>query len=262
VLRLEDGYRGGTMDKIVVDSRVGSRELMRWFSPGVAELGRLEYGDFMFSGRGKGKEPWLVGVERKTIRDLLNSIASGRFAGHQLLGLLNSYNVVYLVVEGLVRPNPGTGVLEIRRNRQWVVLELGKRRFMMRDVWEWVNTVTLMTGVVVFMTSRECETAKLVTALHRWWNIKDWEEHRAHVSPRVSTVPGLVRPSVLKMVAAQLPGVGWERAGKVEVYFESVADMAEAGVEDWEAIPGIGPKTAEKAWRAIHGDSMCRRMRN
>lgn len=90
---------------ILIDDRTGSREL----APLFKQLGqpfkiiRLEYADFAFDGNGPDGEVVKVGIERKTVPDLLQSLASGRFADGQLPGLQATYNHFYIFIEGAMR---------------------------------------------------------------------------------------------------------------------------------------------------------------
>src|SRR5271169_4444109 len=100
---------------ILLDDRVGSHELLPYFSPyGVqVESTRLDYGDACWVGKGPDGD-CMVGVERKTIGDFISSMRGKRLAGHQLPGLMSSYEFTYLIVEGIYRPGE-TGELEQRQ---------------------------------------------------------------------------------------------------------------------------------------------------
>ena len=89
---------------ILLDDRTGSGELLPLFRPYDApvELARLDFGDACWLGNG-ATGPELVGVERKTIHDLVSSMRSKRLSGYQLPGLLRTYDWVYLLVEGVWR---------------------------------------------------------------------------------------------------------------------------------------------------------------
>jgi len=240
---------------ITLDDRVGSRELLQYFPKGLATLNRLEYADACFIGNGPNNEPWNIGIERKGLRDLLNSMVTGRLSGHQLIGLLNSYDVVYLVVEGLWRGDPVNGILQYRQGKHWTSVSLGSRQFMKRDLDGFVNTLMVMGAVLVRETMSSRETASLITNLYHWWS-KPWEDHKSHVSLhksryRSSIMP--VKPSVLRSVASELPGVGWELSGRVEKHFSNILEMALADVSDWVQIKGIGKRTAQKVVEEIKG---------
>lgn len=234
---------------ILVDGRVGSGELVGMFPAGMATLGRLEYGDMAFIGNGKGGVPCMVGVERKKVRDLVNCMVSGRFSGHQLPGLLNAYNVVYLVVEGVWRPGVD-GVVEVLGRGGWVALVLGRMPVMYDAVVNFLNTITVMTGVRVVSTGGDRETVRVVTALYHWWE-KGWDEHTSHLREKQVEAVYLVKPSFKQTVAAALPGVGTARSRAVCERFRSVRDMAVAEKGEWLDVDGVGSKTAEKIVRAF-----------
>jgi len=238
---------------IIVDDRVGSAELLKYFPPGEAKLGRLEYADFSFSGKGPLDIPWLVGVERKSIRDLLACMASGRLAGRQLIGLLNGFNAVYLVVEGYFKADAKTGVLLTLGDGGWHTLHMGKRSFMLRDVWLYLNTMAVKTSVMWNTTQNPRETARFVSTLHRWWTFKEYAEHRSHLQPYQAPIAHIGRHSTVDRIALQLPGVGWERAQEVGRHFGSVAEMVTADKAKWLSVPGIGKKLADSIMKELRG---------
>jgi len=243
---------------ILIDDRTGSCELARYFSKSLVKIVRLEYGDFSFIGNGPDEIPVSIGIERKTLTDLLSSLQTGRFSGHQLPGLLNSYYYVYLIVEGIWRSCPSNGILEILAGNHWQPVSLGSRRWMAREAYGYLNTLAVASGLVVWQTTSPRETALLVTILYRWWQ-KDWAEHKSHLAMRKSRLRdgegvSLVKPSLVRRVAAELPGIGWGKSREVERVFRSVEDMVQAEAGDWQRIPGIGKKIAEQAVRELRGE--------
>ena len=61
------------------------------------------------------------------------------------------------------------------------------------------------------------------------------------------------KATLLRRVAAELPGIGFDRARNVEDFFGSIESMFWAGEDDWKKIEGIGKVTAQMAWEALHG---------
>jgi len=53
-------------------------------------------------------------------------------------------------------------------------------------------------------------------------------------------------PSLVRRVAKELPGIGWERSLLVEETFDSVRTMVNAPLEQWLEIEGIGKGIATK----------------
>lgn len=192
--------------------------------------------------------PVMVGIERKTLRDLIGSLESGRLAGHQLPGLIASYNVVYLIVEGISR-NYG-GNLEERVGKAWKGLNISGKGF---D--GYLNTLSTIAGITVLRTPYLEATAELIYHLYLWW-AKGWEKHKSHLGfCHIRPPYALLRPpSLLRSVAKELPGVGWERSAAVEKKFKSILEMAEATEEDWRDIPGIGKILARQIVKALRGN--------
>lgn len=240
---------------ILIDNRVGSRELAPLFPSGVPTcLAALTYADFAWCGEGPDGPVESIGVERKTIGDLCQSISTDRLSGHQLRGLLNGHSHVYLLVEGVFRPSPGTGILQVHRKGRWMDLITG-RKYMARDIECYLNTLAVLCGVHVLRTSGPPQSVSVLCALYNWWQ-KPWGHHRAHLAfeptpPAPTTY--IAKPSLVAQVAAQLPGVGWDRAHKLARRFGTVEALVEADPQELEGVEGVGPVTARKVWRSVRG---------
>lgn len=232
---------------ILVDPRAGSADYeqpLRALGAPV-ESCQLEFGDCAFYGSGRA-----VGVELKKIHDILACITTGRFAGHQLPGMARDYNEVYLVIEGLWRPNPEDGVLEVLRGK-WVPVKVGNRTWMYRDFAAFLTTIEVKGGARVIRSGSEDETARIVHGLYQWW--QDVDSHRSHLALNRSgrDVALFTRPTLVRRVAAELPGVGFDRSGMIAGHFSTVRAMVDAKVGEWTKLPGIGKKLAAgivEAW--------------
>lgn len=228
---------------ILVDDRTGSVEL----DPHITQphaICRLEYADFMWSGSGP-EGPVSIGVERKGIMDLLNSMESGRLSGHQLIGLTQNYDWVYLLVEGVWRPDRNTGVLMKSGRNGWEAATQGSRRFMARDVFNYFNTLAVMCGVIVVTTSNMWESGRWIDACYGWWS-KEWEKHKSHLQfQKPVTHAQLSKPNLVTKIASQFEGVGWDKARKLGVRFKLAEDFLSAGKKELMEVDGIGPKMAD-----------------
>jgi len=237
---------------IFVDDRVGSRELMRYLPPQLASLTRLQFGDAMWLGNGPDG-PLHIGVEIKAIGDMLKSIVDGRFAGHQLPGLLRDFHVVYLIVEGKYRPQKDTGLLQIPWRSTWVDADFGAKRWMHRDLDGFLSTMEMKFAIKIRRTYDRIESARVIQDLHHWWTDKEWEEHHSGHAFDISQQPVLLPASVMCRIAAQLRGIGWKRAHAVEKHFTSVIDMILAPEHEWQRVSGVGKKIAagvvEEIWK-------------
>jgi len=229
---------------ILVDERTGSGELAPLLStPSVTCY--LEFADFSWVGQGPEGES-IVGVERKSLLDFLNSMVTGRLSGHQLVGLLQNYDTPYLIIEGIWRPDRESGILQrIGRGGKWIAASQGSRRFMARDVYSYVNTLQVICNVVCVSTSNKWETANWLDSCYRWWQ-KPWDRHRSHLQwHRGPDSPKLTKPSLVSRIAAQFEGVGWRRAMEIGAAFPDIWSFMGAEASDFQKLNGIGPKMAE-----------------
>jgi len=236
---------------IYIDNRTGSKELHDLFPHGSAKLTHLTYADAAFTGHYVDGDI-LVGIERKRIGDFINSMCSGRFSGHQLIGMLNSYHYLYLVIEGVFRANPITGVLEVHRRGGWQEYHAGSRRFMARDIWAFMNTVQVVCGIHCYHTNTASDTVYYIRALHHWWT-KEYEEHRGHLQPHSGTAVELTRHSLVRRIAAQLDGIGWEKARALDQRYNSAEELVGASVDELREVEGIGKVLATRITNQLRG---------
>ena len=237
---------------ILIDSRVGSKDLVKPLGS-ISKLAVLEFADAMFVGGGEGNKPVFVGIEIKTVKDALSCVASGRFAGHQLPGLVKEYDIVYLLIEGPWRANR-EGLLEVPYGKRWRTVNLGSRFFMWRDFELWLTSMESMGGLRMRFPYSRKETVETIKLLYRWWTHKDWGEHRSHLAANKSSSVLGVKHSLKRRIAAQLDGVGETRSKAVAEYFPSIFEMITAPVDEWMEIAGVGEKTAERVVKELDGD--------
>lgn len=242
---------------ITIDSRVGSRELLPYFPKNTAVLSRLEYADASFIGQ-LGSETVSIGVERKAMSDLLSSMQTGRLAGVQLRGLLACYDVTYLVLEGIYRPGQD-GLIMVPRGRTWVPMTLGRRRYSIRELDSFLNTIAIETGLQIRQTGTLRHTAMLIYNLYNWWQKREHTSHLAMHKNRFvdDGASGVLlgQPSLLRRFAAELPGVGWKRSKDVAEYFGNIKAMVAADEKEWRKVAGIGKVLAERIVGELHGTS-------
>lgn len=234
---------------LLVDDRIGSAEIAPLLgSPNI--VCRLEYGDFAFSGNGPDG-PVDIGIERKGLLDFLQSMTTGRLSGHQMVGLTARYDWVYLLVEGIWRPDKDSGILQrINRRGRWVAAAQGKRRFMARDVYNFINTLQIFCNVITVTTSSRWETGKWLDANHGWWQ-KEWGRHKSHLQfHKPVTHAHLSKPNLVTRIASQFDGVGWDKAKKIGAHF-GIQDFMGASEEELMEIDGIGAKIAQSIIKQI-----------
>lgn len=215
-----------------------------------AHLGKLEFGDVSFPGRGPDGEV-LVGIELKTVGGLITDMHTGRFAGHQVPGMQKQYAYRYLLLEGAMRP-ASDGMLEVPKGAQhwWSP----SPRIMYTDFLKFVEDVDLRAGFHIRRAWNRMDTLYTVAAIYQSWQ-KDWRAHRA--LKQFNESPGGVvlfaPPTLTRLWAHDLPGIGWDRSEAAEKVFGTPLALAQATKGDWESVPGIGKTIAWRVWAAIRG---------
>lgn len=223
---------------ILIDDRVGSRELeqpLKQFGVSV-RVRRLEFGDVSFPGCGPGG-PARIGIERKTVSDLLSCIADKRFSGHQLPGLLRFYDRVYVIVEGPYKPDPKSGLLLCRERGEWRV---ARTRLLYAHFDHFLASLVHRAAVTVLRSGGFAETAWLVWSRYEWWQ-KPWDAHRSIYAVE-EAVPdaAIIEPrTFVRSMAAQIPYIGWTRSKWCEDHFDSVHQMVNASIREWREVGGV-----------------------
>lgn len=237
-----------------IDDRAGSAELMRYPAiAAIAELTRLEFGDVAIVGNGPGDAPVLVGVELKSIWDLVSSIRTGRLQATQVPGMLRLYPVRWLLVFGGYRPGRD-GALELAKGASWRTMRLGARIV----PYGYVEALLLDLATVGFHVKHvdtEAAAAQWLLVLNRWWG-KPWTHHHGMRTFDESGQPSLMpdMDEVTRMiarVAKELPALGFERALAAARHFGSIEHMINAEVDEWREVAGVGNVIARAIVEAV-----------
>ena len=254
-------------EPVYVDWRTGSGELLSTLQTvGLrAELagpgkGQLEAGDFCFMGYGH-RGLCMVGIERKTITDLLGCMRDNRLVDIQFPRMLKLYDHRYLIIEGLNRAHPDTGILQQGwQNRDgklyWQDVLLGRQRFMWQDFDGFLTTLE-HSPVRIRRTYDEWQTARTIRAMHHWYTKCTWDRHKSlkglYYQPNPVMSLDLDEKDLVRRWAADLRHIGPERSLAVSQKFSTGLELATASVDDWK-IPGvIGPVIARRVWQEIRG---------
>jgi len=209
-----------------------------------------------------GAESKLIAVERKKVGDMADAILSGRFLYQAQVCKEQGSDVLALIVEGDRRSNPEDGMLEVP------VWRINPRTMRRAEFWEQVRPVIsysrfeqylieldYLAGIIVKRSRDVKETAAIIRALRDQFQTPP-DGHKS-LHQIFSSVPrigvDLVRPGLVRRVAKELPGIGYERSRTVAEHFKSVREMCNADAEEWSSLEGIGQKTAEKVILALGG---------
>ena len=243
------------MGLILVDRRVGSNDLLAPLKAAGfhAQLVELAFGDIAFEGKGPNGTTLNVGVELKVLGDLINSLRTGRLAGHQLPGLLKTYDYTWLLVEGQWRANALGQVAVERRRGVWGAIP-GKMSASELD--KQILTLELCGGLHVAHTHTRADTVRFLGNLYHWWTDRALTDHTSHLALHV--VPAVYAISPFRAAVCQWPGIGVKTSKAVEQRFRSVRCAAAAPVEEWAQITTgdrkLGKKTAERVVKFLRGE--------
>lgn len=243
---------------MLVDDQSGSKDLFPFLKPimpGEVFLTRIDppFGDMMWYGNGPDGEV-RVGVEYKKFEELMTSMVDGRVI-KQLRGMLLNYDRRYLLIEGRIRCDRNTGVMQKQRGDGWQDIERGGRGITYNELEHWYTTIEEQTQTRVKQTFDSHESARWLKMKHSWWVNKTWDEHDSmnqfHVPPPPTAT--FVEPSLLRRVAKELPSIGWDKSIAAEAKFKHVREMVNANEQTWMEIDGIGRTIAGRIINELTG---------
>lgn len=211
----------------------------------------------------------LVCVERKKIGDLVSCITNGRFLFQMQNCKEAGGDYLVLILEGRYRRNPDDGLLELpvwgfnpRTNHRAEVWEPVKPTMMFSRFDQYLTELQRDAGIVVKHTENVHGTADTILALYQNFQtpVSQHQSLKQMFKPPTPSVQ-LVRPSLLRRVASELPGIGWEWSAVVTEKFRSVKEMVAADVTVWAGLTKVstdgkkrrlGQKVAEKIVSSLH----------
>jgi len=250
---------------IRVDNRRGSKEyipMLNKQSEGIAHASSMEFGDFAFSGNGpNGKIR--IGVELKTLRDFAHSVESKRLQARQLPGMCKSYDIRWLIIEGVWKSMADGGIIRQSSPRKWQThprLVTGGREFRASRLEAFLSSCSRMR-VFVWRTLDSRETVRWLISTARYWAKRDTDHGDAGLMVKESLLsdnafgnaaeePGRLQRA---RTARSFIGVGDKLAWKIADYFPSVKAMMKAKPMEWMQIEGLGVGIANKIVKAIDG---------
>ena len=206
--------------KIYVDSREKSSGVVKYLVDNNIEvsMSNLDVGDFILSER--------VGVERKEIRDFVDSLMDKRLL-QQVRALKKSYERPLLIIEGSedifsvrkVHPNAIRGMLA------WIVIDM---------------------KVPVVYTKDFRETAEFMITIAK----REQEENTKEFGIRGERKP-LSDTELQEYITSGLPGVGPSLAKSLLDKFKSIENIVNASEDELKDVEKIGSKKALEIKRIL-----------
>ena len=232
---------------IYLTEAANDRSLLPMFG-GLATLAPLTAGDFAFFGKWTDGQAVRVCGERKKVPDLVACIGDGRYLNQVRAAKEASFDFLFLIVEGMMRPG-SDGLLEVYKGKGWRPLF---PHIEYKRVDNFLDQVAFIMGVKVKRSMSVKETVAQVIDVYSMFQ-KAPDEHTSMQQFYTPPLPThlFIKPGLVRRMAKELAGIGWDRALAVDRAFHSVREMTEATEKDWLAVEGIGKKTANSAYEEI-----------
>lgn len=239
-------------DGNTVNDQQASMELVRYIrARGVmADRFRLDSGDLQFEGNSlQGRI--LVGIERKTLHDLLHCIDDGRL-NQQRISMAKMYAVSILMVEGVYRESREGYLLQGFVHGDGYKFKLCdyRQRPVLYSKLRYLMSIAL-TGMIVCRTSDILHTALEACEWYNYFQNPDHTSMLAIQKPIIPAADG--RPTLTRKWAHDIEGVGLKYSAEAQKIFKTPYDLARSDESDWLRIDGIGVPTAQDIVRQIHG---------
>lgn len=239
---------------IYVDHAKGSIELLPLILQNhiKAERTVLQAADFCFEGNGPDGVI-SVGIERKTLHDMLNCIEDARY-NRQRIDMKNIYHVCVLMVEGHWRPhNPDGFLMEgFNDGLSWGYSRHRSQRTMYSKLYRYLIGVA-STGVIICYPRNTYQCAYDICEWWHYWQ-KPFHQHRSLREIQKVAIPTMnFRPTLTRKWANALTDVGVVLSEQAERKFRKPIDLAQADESEWLSVPGVGVVTAKAIVKEIRG---------
>jgi ERCC4-type nuclease len=250
---------------LLVDYRAGSKELIKPLAKILGsdkvEEASLDFGDVAFTGRGAKNVLLDIGIEFKTLADIVQCCRDGRFAGHQLPGMRKTYDHSWLMIEGTWRHDETSGLITGYQGsfRGWRAIP-GKMRA--SEFEKHLLTFELCGGVHVRYTNLRADSLRAIVELYRWWTDRTFDSHTSHLAIHQPVTLGVV--SDFRKAVMAWPSIGLKVSKAVETYFTnqqtgkgSIVAASLADVDQWAEIETDGRRfgraSAQKLVKFLRG---------
>lgn len=247
---------------IIVDSRSGSEptkdftavdKLVSYIrNIGVpCDIGTLEYADIAFEGNAANGRV-MIGIERKTIHDMLHSIDDSRYSATQKVGMRQMYSVSYLMLEGTWRPHYPMGTLVQGDGTGWWPCKYRSQPVLYAKLYRYLLSVAL-SGVIITQSNNLWHTAYNCCEVYHYFQ-KPFDQHTSMLATQKLVIPDLTgHPSLVRRWAADVDGIGVKRSIEAAELFRTPIALANSSEADWLSLSGVGAQTASRIVKQILG---------
>lgn len=245
---------------ILIESSDGSKDLIN-HPPldTIANLASFPSGDVAINGNGPNG-PVSVGIELKTISDLMTSSITGRLTT-QLERMVTTYHRVWILTYGTLATNPASHLLATNvRGRLVPVMRGTTTPFQFTEYYSLLHEIS-ECNVHHHHVPDYPSAALWIAHTAKFW-AKPYRCHDRLATlelPTTTLIPRYAagddendRMKITMRMAACLPHISKGRALTIAQHFASIRDMLTATVAQWVNIPGIGDTTATTAVELIN----------
>lgn len=251
---------------LYIDGREGSKQFATKFNQEEVVVTHLDYADIMFTGNGPDGD-WVIGIEYKKLDDVVQCIKSGRFTGTQLPGMMRTYDICFLLVEGIPKADDQGQLISYKGRNVTYRMGLPYQAY---D--NFLSSVSLFSSLagkpcIVKTVANERESVRVITDLYKLFE-KKWDEHVSMSKPdqtkmqrvtydlsvvQIQPVDPEYPQYVLRKALFQIDRVGWDVAGTLSEKFGTIEKALAVSQKEWQAIDGVGTVMADRIYRALHG---------
>jgi Fanconi anemia group M protein len=230
--------------RVYIDHREHSsfQNLVKQVFPDV-KISQLPFGDLIFVF-----EKQAIVIERKTVQDFVTSIRDNRL-WEQLLKLMNHKTFEGVKIKRRILLICGTLVdyLNEIQDRSTQTPETLLKSIMGAQL----EVLFVYDTPIVFAETNSVIEAFLHTVAKREAQGKNDTNPKSRWYR--SRSPSKLPAKDLKVFTlSSVPSIGEKLARTMVDHFENIANVANATIEDLTALPGIGPKKAQKIFDTLH----------
>jgi ERCC4-type nuclease len=217
------------------------------------EKGSLEYADLAFEGNGPNGRV-MIGIERKTLHDMLHCIDDSRYSAYQKIGMGQMYQVSILMIEGVWKPyDPDGWLMEgFKGGASWGLCRYRSSSTPYTKLFNYLLSIQL-SNIIVCQSRDLWGTAFNATSIYAYFQ-KPWESHTSMLETQKLQIPDMrIKPSLVRRWAAEIDDIGVKHSLQAEDLFKTPIRLANSDESDWIKLSRLGVKTARKIVSQIRG---------
>jgi len=254
-----------TLSPIYVTNEPNDKDLAKQLGK-LCEPYELKCGDVNFLANWTDDEQVWVWGERKKLGDLVTCATdSGRLLRQVQEAHQAGFKFLFLIIEAIYRRDPTSGLLQTRNGKDWQDYHINPKDKKSKTIpysriSGYLNQLRYYLGVHIYHTASVRETALTIMDIYGMFQTPP-EDHNS--LKQFATTPEpvasfLQKPSLIRRMVKELPGIGWDRSKDIEAELGSAKRLCEVlSGGDREAllgIEGIGKKTVDNIQVALEED--------